>query len=258
MPELRPTILGADPHAPFPPASHALREPDGLLAIGGDLSPARLLAAYHGGIFPWYSDGQPILWWSPDPRGVFVTAEVRLSSRFRRSLRRSSWMVRADTRFAGVVAACAAAPRPGQDGTWITAAMQDAYLRLHTLGHAHSVEVLDGEHLVGGIYGVAVGRMFYGESMFSGEAGGSKVALAALARHLAGRGWPLIDAQMPTPHLERLGARAWPRARFLEAIAALVDDPEPPGDWRDRFGEQPARDLAGLAAPEAFAPRRHP
>ncbi|TKS54009.1 leucyl/phenylalanyl-tRNA--protein transferase [Luteimonas yindakuii] len=242
---VRPAILGADPDAPFPPATQALREPDGLLAIGGDLSPQRLLAAYRGGIFPWYSDGQPILWWSPDPRGVFVTGDLHLSTRFRRSLRRSRWTVRADTRFGDVVAACAAAPRPGQDGTWITDAMQAAYLRLHALGHAHSVEVLDGERLVGGIYGVAVGRMFYGESMFSAESGGSKVALAALARHLAGRGWPLIDAQMPTAHLERLGAQSWRRARFLDAITPLVESCEPAGTWRERFGEQAARDLAG-------------
>lgn len=258
MPELRPAILGPDPHTPFPPASLALREPDGLLAIGGDLSPPRLLAAYRSGVFPWYSDGQPILWWSPDPRGVLLTAQVRLSSRFRRGLRHSWWTVRADSRFAEVVAACAAAPRPGQDGTWITTAMQEAYLALHALGHAHSVEVLDGERLVGGIYGVAVGRMFYGESMFSAEAGGSKVALAALARHLAACGWPLIDAQMPTPHLERMGARSWPRACFLEAIAPLVDQPEATGDWRERFGEQAARDLAGHPVSDDFAPRRLP
>ncbi|PJJ99293.1 leucyl/phenylalanyl-tRNA--protein transferase [Lysobacteraceae bacterium NML91-0213] len=258
MPAARPVILGPDPDAPFPPPAQAMREPDGLLAIGGDLSPTRLLAAYRVGIFPWYSEGQPILWWSPDPRGVFVTPEVRLSSRFRRSLRGSPWTIRADSRFAEVVAACAEAPRPGQDGTWITVAMQEAYRRLHALGHAHSVEVLHGDRLVGGIYGVAVGRMFYGESMFSAEPGGSKVALAALARHLAGRGWPLLDAQMPTPHLERMGARAWPRARFLAAIAPLVEQPEPAGDWRDRFGRQAARELARPPDAGDFAPRRHP
>lgn len=240
-----PALLGADPATPFPPADQALHEPEGLLAIGGDLSPQRLVNAYRHGIFPWYSDGQPILWWSPDPRGVVPTDGVRLSSRFRRELRRSPWLVRADTRFDEVVAACAGAPRRGQHGTWITAAMQAAYRRLHALGHAHSVEVLDGDVLVGGIYGVAVGRMFYGESMFSGRPGGSKVALAALARHLDARGWPLIDAQMPTAHLESLGGQAWPRARFLAEVERLVDPPEPVGDWRSLFVPHPARDLAG-------------
>ena len=239
-----PVLLDADPSAPFPPATRALREPDGLLAVGGDLSPTRLLAAYRGGIFPWYSAGQPILWWSPDPRAVFATDGVRLSSRFRRVLRRSQWTVRADTRFADVLAGCASSPRPGQHGTWITAAMQAAYLGLHALGHAHSVEVLEGTRLVGGIYGVSVGRMFYGESMFSAESGGSKVALAALARHLAGRGWPLIDAQVPNAHLSSMGARLMPRGRFLVEVERLAAVPEPLGDWRQRFGEAAARDLA--------------
>src|SRR5690554_5000788 len=159
----RPPLLSPDPQAPFPPAGSALREPDGLLAIGGDLSPARLLNAYRHGIFPWYSQGQPILWWSPDPRMLFRSDGVRLSRRFRRSLRRSGWELRADTAFAHVVDACATAPRRGQDGTWITRPMREAYLELHRLGHAHSVEVFDGPDLAGGIYGVAVGRMFFGE-----------------------------------------------------------------------------------------------
>src|SRR5690606_29028750 len=174
-----PFPLVDDPDAPFPPAALALREPDGLLAVGGDLSPRRLLNAYRGGIFPWYSDGQPILWWSPDPRLVFRTDAVRLSSRFRRSLRRCDWRVRADTDFAAVIAACADSPRLGQSGTWITASMRAAYLRLHQLGHAHSIEVWDRQgRLAGGLYGVAVGRMFFGENMFSAYSGGSKVALA--------------------------------------------------------------------------------
>lgn len=176
----------ADAHdAPFPPAETALREPDGLLAVGGDLTPVRLLNAYAGGVFPWFSDGQPLLWWSPDPRMVFRPDGVHLSSRFRRSLRASPWVVRADTCFAEVIAACATSFRPGQDGTWITDGMRDAYVALHQMGHAHSVEVFDGERLVGGIYGVAIGQMFFGESMFSAASGGSKVALAALARRLA-------------------------------------------------------------------------
>ena len=237
---LRLPLLGDDPESPFPAASTALREPDGLLAFGGDLSPPRLLNAYRHGIFPWFSEGVPILWWSPDPRMVFRTDAVRLSSRFRRALRSSSWRVRADTRFAAVVDACARSPRPGQHGTWITSGMRAAYTTLHGLGHAHSVEVFEGDTLVGGIYGVGVGHMFFGESMFSGRSGGSKVALAALAARLGDWGWPLLDAQVESPHLRSLGAEAWSRAVFLETIAGLVGVHEPPGPWTDRFGELPA------------------
>ena len=242
--QLRLPALGSDPDAPFPPADSALREPEGLLALGGDLSPARLLNAYSHGIFPWYSDGQPILWWSPDPRMVFRSDGVRLSSRFRRGLRRSSWVARADTAFAQVIAACASTPRVGQRGTWITGEMQSAYLELHRLGHAHSVEVFDGAELVGGIYGVAIGRMFFGESMFSCRSGGSKVALAALARRLCEWGWPLIDAQVENEHLVGLGAESWPRKDFLRRIAVLTAVPEPPGSWANRFGTLSATLLA--------------
>ena len=239
-----PFVLPDDPHAPFPPADQALDEPDGLLAIGGDLSLPRLLQAYRHGIFPWYSRGQPILWWSPDPRTVFRTDGVRLSSRFRRELRRSRWQVRADTAFAEVVARCAAIPRPGQDGTWILPEMQQAYRRLHDLGHAHSVEVYDEDGvLAGGIYGVAVGRMFFGESMFSARSGGSKIALAALARRLHEWDWPLLDAQVANPHLEFLGAEPWPRARFLAQVADLVRQPGREGPWTGAFGTMPAADL---------------
>lgn len=240
----RPPLLPADPQAPFPPAETALREPDGLLAIGGDLSPVRLLNAYRNGIFPWYSQGQPILWWSPDPRMLFRTDGVRLASRFRRTLRRSGWQLRADTAFAEVVDACAAAPRRGQDGTWITPAMRNAYLQLHRLGHAHSVEVYAGQRLVGGIYGVAVGRMFFGESMFSAESGGSKAALAGLAAWLQRQGWPLIDAQVENAHLLSLGAERWPRRRFLMEVERLAGAPEAPRSWRDEFGSMPATTLA--------------
>lgn len=240
----RPAILPADPSAPFPPASRALDMPEGLLAIGGDLSPARLLNAYRHGVFPWSSEGQPLLWWSPDPRMVFRSGAVHLSRRFRRSLARSTWRVRADHRFDAVVAGCARAPRPGQDGTWITAEMAAAYAELHRLGHAHSIEVMDGDELAGGLYGVALGRMFFAESMFSGQGGASKVALAALASRLSGWGWPLVDAQLETAHLRTLGAEAWPRPRFLEAIAGLVEAPGQSGPWREAFGVLPARELA--------------
>lgn len=237
--------LPPDPSAPFPDPATALRRPDGLLAFGGDLSPDRLLNAYRHGIFPWFSEGQPILWWCPDPRLVFRTDGVRLSSRFRRHLRASPWVVRADTSFDAVVAACASTPRNGQDGTWITAEMRDAYGQMHRLGHAHSVEVFDGRRLVGGIYGIAVGRMFFGESMFSAESGGSKVALAALAGWLAARGWPLLDAQVENPHLRRLGAETMPRADFLASISALVDAPGTPGPWTEAFGSLSATHLGG-------------
>ncbi len=240
----RPAFLSHDPEAPFPPAETALRQPDGLLAIGGDLSTQRLLNAYRHGIFPWYSEGQPILWWAPDPRMVFRTDGVRLSSRFRRGLRHSTWQVRADTAFAQVMDACAGTPRPGQDGTWITDAMQSAYLELHRLGHAHSVEVFDQGRLVGGLYGVAIGRMFFGESMYSGESGGSKVALAALAHRLREWGWPLIDAQVENPHLLSLGAESWPRPKFLAQVAELTGLAGAVGSWTARFGVIEASALA--------------
>ncbi|MGQ4659302.1 leucyl/phenylalanyl-tRNA--protein transferase [Lysobacter sp. F6437] len=237
--------LPTDPNAPFPDPRTALRDPDGLLAMGGDLSAARLLNAYAHGIFPWYSEGQPLLWWSPDPRMVFRTDSVRLSSRFRRSLRRCDWRVTADTAFAEVVDACARHPRPGQPGTWITDAMRNAYRELHRLGHAHSIEVRNGEELVGGLYGVAIGRMFFGESMVSPASGGSKVALAALVRRLHAWGWPLLDAQVESPHLLGLGAESWPRQRFLDAVAHLAAQPGPAGQWTSQFGEMPANELAG-------------
>ena len=237
-------LLPDDPTAPFPPVDGALRQPDGLLAVGGDLSPNRLLNAYSHGIFPWYSDGEPILWWSPDPRLVFRTDRVRLSTRFRRTLRNSTWVARADRTFEAVIRACSRTPRKGQQGTWITAEMEAAYIELHRLGHAHSVEVFDGDRLVGGVYGVAVGRMFFGESMFSTESGGSKVALAALAHRLCEWGYPLIDAQVANPHLLTLGAEFMTRRDFTTAIAHLttltaIEDP-----WTEAFAELPARDLA--------------
>lgn len=241
---LRLTLLSGDPGKPFPPVDRAMRRPDGLLAYGGDLSPARLLNAYRHGIFPWYSDGEPILWWSPDPRIVFRTDGVRLSSRFRRTLRRSGWVVRADTAFADVIRACASVPRAGETGTWITADMEAAYIELHRLGHAHSVEVFDAERLVGGIYGVAIGRMFFGESMFSTESGGSKMALAGLAHRLRDWGWPLIDAQVANPHLLSMGAEYVSRADFVELVEHLTKLPGVDGNWTAIFGERIVSRLA--------------
>ncbi len=241
-------MLSSDSNSAFPPAESALRQPDGLLAIGGDLSAQRLLNAYRHGIFPWYSEGQPILWWAPDPRMVFRTGGVRLSSRFRRGLRHSTWQVRADTAFAQVIATSASTPRPGQDGTWITDAMQAAYVELHRLGHAHSVEVFDQDRVVGGLYGVAIGQMFFGESMYSGESGGSKIALAALAHRLRAWGWLLIDAQVENPHLLSLGAESWPRPEFLARVAELTGLPGIVGSWTARFGVMEASVLAETSA----------
>lgn len=222
-----PFLLDADPTAPFPPAAQALRDPDGLLAIGGDLAPQRLLNAYAHGIFPWFSQDQPILWWSPDPRMVFRTDALRLSSRFRRQLRSSSWTVRADTAFEQVIDACASVPRAGQDGTWITAQMQQAYIALHELGHAHSLEVFDGTRLVGGIYGVAIGQMFFGESMFSAQSGGSKVALVALSDASAHRRLAAARRASGKPAPAQPGSAAL-AARAVSATGTVAGRPPRP------------------------------
>jgi leucyl/phenylalanyl-tRNA--protein transferase len=239
--------LSLDPNAAFPPVDTALQEPDGLLAFGGDLAPQRLLNAYCNGIFPWYAEGEPILWWSPSRRAVFRTEAVRLPARLRRTLRTSNWVVRMDTVFDDVIAACATGPRAGQAGTWITQAMQRAYIQLHQLGHAHSVEVFEGPRLVGGLYGMSVGRMFCGESMFSAESCASTVALVALAQHLHARGWPLLDAQVPNDHTRRLGVEVWPRADYLDALAVLRDPVQVPRSWTAECGEYPVSSLATKA-----------
>lgn len=234
-------IQPLDPLAPelLPDPRNALSEPNGLLAFGGDLSPQRLIAAYTRGIFPWYSEGDPLLWWSPDPRCVFATDGVHRSRSLARFLRKSAWQWSMDQAFEDVMRACAA-PREGQQGTWITRDMITAYTNLHLLGYAHSLEVWDCDVLVGGLYGVAVGRMFSAESMFSRRTNASKVALHALAHALRGRGFPLIDAQVPNPHLLRMGAHEMPRARFLAELARLTAEPAPQ-DWpRARMG---AREL---------------
>lgn len=220
-----------DPTAPpdaFPPVARALREPNGLLCMGGDLSTARLLAAYRRGIFPWFSRGDPILWWSPDPRALLFVDEMHISRSLRRRLRQGRYTVSADRGFE-IVMDCCAAPRAHQPETWIVPEMRKAYASLHRLGHAHSIEVWDGGLLVGGVYGVAVGGLFSGESMFSRADDASKVALVALAHLLRTRGVPAIDCQVPNPHLTTLGARAVPRAEFLGLLAA---QPGPaPGPW---------------------------
>lgn len=204
----------------FPPAHQALRAPNGLLAAGGDLKPQRLLLAYQSGIFPWFSAGQPVLWWSPDPRTVLQPDAMHVSRSLRRFLRNSQLQVSHDRDFAGVISACAA-PRDYADDTWITSEMQQAYIELHRLGHAHSIEVWQDNRLVGGLYGVAVGRLFCGESMFSRTDNASKTALLALCHYLQQRGFELIDCQMPTAHLASLGAREIERSQYLQRLAQL-------------------------------------
>lgn len=213
----------------FPPPEEA--EPDGLLAVGGDLSSERLLLAYQLGIFPWYSERQPILWWSPDPRLVLEPEEFHVSRRLRQILNRGVFKVTFDQAFESVIRACASAPRPGQDGTWITPEMQEAYIRLHKEGFAHSVESwLDGE-LAGGIYGVSLGRCFFGESMFSQKSNGSKVALARLVERLRAWDFHMLDAQMPTRHMISLGAKEIPRAAFLKRLKEALRSATIRGKW---------------------------
>ncbi|HEX4986456.1 MAG TPA: leucyl/phenylalanyl-tRNA--protein transferase [Burkholderiales bacterium] len=214
----------------FPPVEQALAEPNGLLAAGGDLSVRRLTEAYRRGIFPWFSEGEPILWWSPDPRMVLFPAELRVSRSLGRTLRNARFEVRADTAFREVMTACAQ-PRPGSRGTWIGAAMIEAYCRLHAAGIAHSVETwLDGE-LAGGLYGIALGGAFFGESMFRRVTDASKIALVALVRHLELEGFGLVDCQMNTDHLASLGAREIPRAEFVQRLRELINYPRLPGPW---------------------------
>ncbi|MGH8620145.1 MAG: leucyl/phenylalanyl-tRNA--protein transferase [Burkholderiales bacterium] len=209
-------------HDPFPVVETALREPDGLLAAGADLSVARLTDAYRHGIFPWFSDGQPILWWSPDPRMVLFPAELKVSRSLRKRLARGDYEVRTDTAFEQVMRACAA-PRDDSGGTWITEEMIRAYGALHAAGIAHSVETWIAGELAGGLYGVALGRMFYGESMFARVTDASKIALVHLVRQLARRNFGLIDCQMATAHLASLGARTVPRGEFVRRVAELVN-----------------------------------
>jgi leucyl/phenylalanyl-tRNA---protein transferase len=215
---------------PFPPLRSALRDPNGLLAAGGDLSPGRLLEGYRHGIFPWFSEGDPILWWSPDPRMVLFPAELKISRSLGKTLRNRRHEVRFDSVFGEVIASCAA-PRKGEPGTWIGEAMMAAYRELHRLGYAHSVETWIDGALAGGLYGVALGRVFFGESMFSRARDASKIALAALVAHLRSEGFGLIDCQMHTRHLETLGAREIPRSRFSRLLEELVHYPRSPGTW---------------------------
>ena len=215
----------------FPHPRLALEHPNGLLAVGGDLTSQRLLFAYRNGIFPWYSEGEPILWWSPDPRMVLFTADYRPSRSLRKRLRKGDLRVTFDTAFDQVIEACAA-PRARADGTWILPEMQAAYRALYRQGHAHSVECWRGEELVGGLYGVAIGRVFFGESMFSRTTDASKTAFANLVWQLHRWGFPLIDGQVGSEHLESLGFQMIPRAIFLEELAKWCEEPGLTGPWQ--------------------------
>ncbi len=227
-------FLGADPNA-FPPAERA--NEDGILAVGGDLSPTRLIAAYQRGIFPWYSEGLPILWHCPDPRFVLVPEKLHVPKSLEKMARRAPYRLTLDTAFEQVIDGCASTRRPGQRGTWITRDMRRAYVTLHQLGVAHSCEAWRGDQLVGGLYGVGLGKVFYGESMFARADDASKLAFVALVRWMIGWGVQLIDCQQETAHLARFGAEPWPRKRFLAAVDVLAKLPTTRGVWR--FDGQP-------------------
>ena len=215
---------------PLPPVEQAMKRPNGLLAAGGGLSVARLVSAYSQGCFPWYSEGEPVLWWSPDPRMVLIPSELHVPRSLERRLRRGDFRITADLAFSDVMAGCAE-PR-GDGGTWITAEMMGAYERLHAAGYAHSVEAWQDEALVGGLYGVSIGRAFFGESMFTRVPDASKAAFVTLVRAFVVWEVGLIDCQMKTEHLARFGAREIPRAEFVSHLHSLTGAAAPPGPWR--------------------------
>lgn len=226
----------------FPAVDRALADPDGLLCAGGDLSVSRLLRAYRLGIFPWFNPGELILWWSPNPRCVFMLNTIKLPRRLAQFARQSRWKLSADTAFESVIDACAA-PRNYTNATWIGAEMRSAYLELHRLGHAHSIEVWDQSRLVGGIYGVAIGRVFFGESMFSTASGGSKIALFALARQLEKWKFPLMDGQVRNSHLISLGAELIPRKQFTGLLDQYCVQDALTGLWDKHFEISSASEL---------------
>ncbi len=221
--------LGDEPEL-FPPPEKADRS--GLLAVGGDLRPERLLAAYSQGIFPWYSQGQPLLWHSPDPRFVLTPDKLHVGRSLRKTLKEAPYEVRWDSAFADVIDACASTPRPGQSGTWITDEMREAYVTLHRLGFAHSVEAWADGELKGGFYGVSLGAAFFGESMFAHAPDASKVAFVTAVERFGEWGFHFIDCQVETEHLARFGAEHWPRRRFLQALAQALQEPTRRGRWK--------------------------
>lgn len=226
------TVLNPNtPEQDFPPVTKALREPDGLLAIGGCLSQSRLLNAYRHGVFPWYNPGEPILWWSPDPRLILFPDQLVISRSLRKTLRKAIFSITFDQAFNEVITACAD-PRKDSTGTWITTAVNSAYNQLHKAGFAHSVETWQGDKLVGGLYGVALGQVFFGESMFHTQTGASKVAFAILVEQLQSWGYRLIDCQVHTRHLESFGARQIDRNAFIKLLDQYCDIPVKPSAWR--------------------------
>lgn len=230
LPNLNPEVIG------FPAVEHALPNPNGLLAVGGDVTPKWLLHAYYRGIFPWYEEGQPIIWWAPDPRMVLIPGRMYVSRSLRRLARRSRYQLSVDRCFAQVMDACALPRRPippdcPRPGTWITQDLKQGFEHLHRMGYAHSVETWQDGQLIGGIYGLAIGRVFFGESMFSRKPDASKLALWFLQQQLAALGYGLIDCQVASEHLHSLGAREIPRPRFQQALAQLMGPTIRPGPW---------------------------
>ena len=223
------TVL-SDDSVEFPHPDNALDDPDGLLAIGGDLSPTRLLSAYQQAIFPWFSEGEPILWWSPAVRAVIDPSKVHISKSMRKFLRQTSLTVTVNKAFSSVIDACAL-PRNTQAETWISPVIKQAYKRLHQLGHAHSIEVWNNETLVGGLYGINIGGIFCGESMFHQQTNASKLAFIALSRHFSAHHGVLIDCQMMTEHLESLGVTENPRNDFLQQLSRYKDAPIQSRSW---------------------------
>ena len=215
----------------FPDPEHAT--PEGIVAVGGNLEPETLLEAYARGIFPWYSEGSPILWWSPDPRMVLFPGELKISHSLKQSLHPGKYTIRFDTDFSGVIRQCATVPRKGEAGTWITPEMEKAYIRLHKLGFAHSVEIYSEDHLVGGLYGISLGGAFFGESMFHLMTDASKVALFHLTQWCIRHAFDFIDAQTPTDHLSSLGAREIRRKDFLVMLKRALEKPTIRGKWDD-------------------------
>jgi len=226
--------LEPESSASFPAVETSLIEPDGLLAAGGDLSTQRLVRAYREGIFPWYSDNEPILWWSPDPRFVLFPEQIKISRSLGKNIRNSSLEIRMDTAFEQVISICASQPRKDQPGTWITDEMRQAYINMHRAGHAHCVECWNGDELVGGLYGIHTGQVFCGESMFSRQSNASKIALVHLCRFLQHHGFKLIDSQVYTEHLERLGAKMIPRSEYIE-ILQQPNEVKMPVNWKELF-----------------------
>jgi leucyl/phenylalanyl-tRNA--protein transferase len=231
MPSMTIYLTELDATLSFPSPDEALDEPNGLLAIGGDLSPSRLLTAYYNGIFPWYSAHQPILWWSPDPRGVLPIEQLHISRSLQKALNKTTLRFTVNQAFMQVVTLCAA-PRRYSEETWITSDFMQSYAILHEMKQAHSIEVWDSEELVGGLYGISVGRLFCGESMFHLRPDASKMALVVLCRHLAHYGAPLIDCQMQNDYLATMGVQEWPRAEFLCQLAQLREQSFADACWQ--------------------------